>query len=94
MTEGKDGKDEKDTRTTAPLLQTHLNQVPLGDAQLAVVPGREVVDGACVQGGLAGARREALTVAPGELFGGVGLIRRRGGGRRWLPAIVELWDVG
>lgn len=29
------------------------------------------------------ARREALIV----------LIRRRGGGRRWLPAIVELWDI-
>lgn len=37
-------------------------------------------------------RREALTVAPVRLLGGVVLIRRRGGGPR-LPAIVELWDV-
>lgn len=57
---GKDGKDGKDTRTNrASALDTRLNQVPLGDAQLAVVPGREVVNGACVQGGLAGAETSA-----------------------------------
>lgn len=41
---------------------------------------------------LRSARRDALTVAPVELFGAVVLIRRRGRGR-WLPAIEEHWDV-
>ena len=40
----------------------HLNHVALADAQLAPVPGHEVVNGACVQGWLAGAETPANAV--------------------------------
>lgn len=59
---GADGSDEEGADRRAPASdapctcrQPHLNHVALSDAQLAAVPGREVVDDACVEGGLAGA---------------------------------------